>query len=262
VAFCDYGKEFHMWDFSKLRDCDGEAVTGIRLGFRKRDMYNILDICKLIMDKGYRLYMQGVESLNYTDAEMLELLKVINGVHPHCFGIVDTYGAMFAEDLTHFFDMIHENLDPEVCVDFHSHNNYQLSFSFAQQFIKLAEGKRNIVIDGTMEGVSKGIGNLNTELIMDYMNMKRGSAFDMDLLFDMIDRHIAPLKKDYNWSYQIPYYLAGKYTSHANNIIYLQQKGLSTKDICHVLERVEPEVRKRYKYDILDKAMEDYFSGK
>ena len=263
VAFCDYGKEFHMWDFAKLPPCDGKTVTGLRLGFRKRDMHNIVDTCKLMQDQGYRLYIQGVESLNYSDAEMLECLEIINSIHPHCFGIVDTYGAMYPEDVTRFFKLVHDNLDPEIAIDFHSHNNYQLSFAFAQQIIKEAAGKRNIVIDGTLEGVGKGVGNLNNELLMDFMNLRHGGKYDMDVMFDLIDRHIAPLKKDYTWTYQIPYFLAGKYTSHANNIIYLlEEKGLATKDVLHVLERLEPAVRKRYKYDIVDQAIADYFSGK
>jgi 4-hydroxy 2-oxovalerate aldolase len=263
VAFCDYGKEFHMWDFSKLPVCDGSLFTGIRLGFRKRDMHNILDICHLIQDKGYRLYIQGVESLSYSDEEMLECLDIINSIHPHCFGIVDTYGAMYIEDVVRFFNLVHQHLNPDICIDFHSHNNFQLSFSFAQQIIKEAQGKRNIVIDGTLEGVGKGIGNLNTELIMDYLNIKCGAHYNLDALFDMIDSYIAPLKKQHTWAYQIPYYLAGQFSSHANNIIYLSEtKGLGSKDIRHVLERMDAEQRKRYNYDLLDQVVQAYFDEK
>lgn len=262
VAFCDYGKEFHMWDFSKLPPCDGSLFTGIRLGFRKKDMRNTMEVARHIMAKGYRLYIQGVESLNYSDEEMIECLNIINQIHPHCFGIVDTYGAMYIEDVWHFFQLVDQHLDPDICIDFHSHNNYQLSFSFAQEVVRLAEGKRNVVIDGTLEGVGKGIGNLNLELIMDYMNCKKGAHYDMDMLFDLIDEHISPIKKQHTWAYQIPYFLAGKFVSHANNIIYLMDKGLSTRDIWHVLERIDPATRKRYNYDLLDKVYDEYMAEK
>lgn len=263
VAFCDYGKEFHMWDFDKLPDCDGTTFTGIRLGFRKRDMYNIYDIAKMIMAKGYRLYIQGVESLSYSDDEMCECINMINSIHPHCFGIVDTYGAMYIEDVNRFYHLVDERLDESICIDFHSHNNFQLSFSFAQEVIKLAEGKRNIVIDSTLEGVGKGIGNLNTELIMNYMNLKRGGHYNIDTMFDLIDQHIKPFKQEYTWTYQIPYFLAGEFSSHANNIIYMMdKKGLCTKDMYHILERIDPAIRKRYDYDLLDQVCEEYFSEK
>ncbi len=98
------------------------------------------------------------------------------------------------------------------------------------------------MIDATLEGVGKGIGNLNTELIMDYLNRKHSYTYDIDRLFDTIDESITWLKKEHTWAYQIPYFMAGIFSSHANNIIYLMEKHkLSTKDIKHILSMIEPE---------------------
>ena len=263
VAFADYGKEFGMWDFSKLPECDGSSFTGMRVGFRKRDLYNVIDTCKLVKDKGYTLFVQGVESLNYTDKEMLEAIEVINDIHPACFGIVDTYGAMYKDDVLRLFTLVHNNLAEDIAIDFHSHNNLQLSFSFAQEIVEASAGKREVVIDATLEGVGKGIGNLNTELIMDYMNRKHSYTYDIDRLFDTIDEYITWLKKEHTWAYQIPYFMAGIFSSHANNIIYLMEKHkLSTKDIKHILSMIEPEKRKRYDYDNIERLYIEYSNTK
>lgn len=263
VAFCDYGQEFHMWDFSKLPMCDGTSVTGIRLGFRKKDMYNAIPTAKLIQSKGYTLFIQGVESLNYNDKEMLELLDVVNQIKPHSFGIVDTYGTMYPDDVMHLYNLVDHNLDKEIAIDFHSHNNLQMSFAFAQMIAVASNGVRPIYLDATLEGVGKGTGNLNTELIMDYLIRKRGYTYDIDAVFDTIDAYLHFIKENHTWAYQIPYYMAGIYSSHANNIIYLMDKHrLNTKDIKNILMMMTPAERKRYNYDKIEKLYIDYCSTK
>ena len=263
VAFCDYGQEFHMWDFSKLPPCDGSTVTGIRLGFRKKDMYNAIPTAKRIKELGYTLFIQGVESLNYNDKELLELIDIINDIQPHSFGIVDTYGAMYTDDVMHLYNLVDHNLDKSIAIDFHSHNNMMMSFAFAQMVVVASNGVRPIYLDATLEGMGKGTGNLNTELIMDYLIRKRGYSYNIDVLFDTIDTYLHGIKEKYSWHYQIPSYFAGIYSSHANNITYLQDKHrLNTKDIKNILMMMDPVSRKRYNYDSIEKLYIDYCSTK
>ena len=164
VAFVDLG----MYDIEKLEENDGASIDGIRLGFTKKDYENALDeivyCAQTIKDKGYRLFLQGVNSLNYTDLELLELVNLVNRLAPYSFGIVDTYGAMYVDDVRRIYGLVDHNLDPQTAIDFHSHNNYQLSFSFAQEIIALSNGVRNVIIDVTLRGMGKGAGNANTEL--------------------------------------------------------------------------------------------------
>jgi 4-hydroxy 2-oxovalerate aldolase len=262
VAFADYGQEFGMWDFTRLPPCDGTSITGIRVGFRKKDLYHAIDTFKTVKDQGYVLFIQGVESLNYTDKEMLEALEIINDVKPHSFGIVDTYGTMYKDDVIRIYNLIDHNLDEDISIDFHSHNNMQLSFAFAQEIVECSQGKRKVILDTTMEGLGKGAGNLNTELIMDYLNRKHKYDYDLDVLLDTIDEYIYILKKDHSWGYTIPGFMAGVYSSHPNNIIYLTQKHkLSTKDIKNILAMIEPEKRKRYDYNNIERLYIEYFSA-
>lgn len=53
--------------------------------------------------------------------------------------------------------------------------------------------------------------------------------------------------------------MAGIYSSHANNIIYLQNKHrMGTKDIKNILSRIEPGLRKRYDYDNIERIYMEY----
>ena len=263
VAFSDYGQEYGMWDFSRIKPREKDGIDGFRVGFRKKDLKNAVDTFKTVKDNGYVLFIQGVESLSYSDLEMLQAIEIINEIHPYSFGIVDTYGAMYKDDVLRFFSLLDHNLDDDIAIDFHSHNNMQLSFSFAQEVVEASRGVRPVIIDTTLEGIGKGTGNLNTELMVDFLNRKMYYSYDEDVIFDIIDEYIEWIKKDHTWEYQIPYFMAGIYSSHANNIIYLQDKHrLGTKDIKNILSMIDPVKRKRYDYDNIERLYKEYSGTK
>lgn len=65
---------------------------------------------------GYRLFIQGVSSLNYSVMEILELVRMVNEIQPYSFGIVDTYGAMYSDDVSRLYGLIFHNMNPEICI--------------------------------------------------------------------------------------------------------------------------------------------------
>jgi 4-hydroxy 2-oxovalerate aldolase len=263
VVFCDCGAEYGMWDFGKLPECDGKHITGIRLGFRKKDFRDSLDTMRLIQGKGYKLFAQAVESRGYTDRELIETIEELNRIKPYAVGIVDTFGAMYRDDLIRIYTLTDHNLDDEIAIDFHSHNNMQLSFSFAQEIVELSRGKRDVILDATLDGMGKGAGNLNTELIVDFLNRKYGYNYDLDRILDTIDEHIRWIKREHDWGYNIPSFMSGIYSAHPNNVSWLTgMHKLQTKDIGHILSMIDPETRKRYDYENIERLYLEYFSSK
>jgi len=263
VAFIDYG----MFDFSTLKVRSEHTIGGLRLGFTKDDFENHYDdlvaIFRTVKTLKYNLYIQGVNSLNYSDIELLKIVDMVNSVKPVSFGIVDTYGAMYVDDVSRVYGLIDHNLDQDIAIDFHSHNNFQLSFSFAQEIIRLSNGVRNIIIDATLCGMGKEAGNLNTELIADFLARKMNCNYSTDILFDTIDDHIYDLHEKFRWGYTPNTLISGIYRSHPNNVIYLVQKfRLDTKDIKNILAMLDEKDRQRYDYDKLDKLIETYNDSK
>ena len=259
VAFIDFG----MFDFDSLQEYKGKGIRGLRVGFTKKDYIDhrdeIIRCFKIVQEKGYLLFIQGVNTLGYSDKELVEIVDMVNDVNPYSFGIVDTYGAMYIDDLQRIYTLIDHNLKQNICIDFHSHNNFQLSFSFAQEIIKLSRGTRQIIIDGTLNGMGKVAGNLNTELIVDFMNRKLGYNYDYDLILDTIDDYIYKYKEEYQWGYSIPGVMAGVYKSHPNNVIYLTEKmRLATKDVKYMLSMIEPDLRQRYDYENIKELYKKY----
>lgn len=264
TAFIDYG----MCDIDSLKPYDGTSIDAIRLGFTKKN-YNeeyeeVLRWMHVIKERGYKLFIQGVNSLNYTDHELLEIVDMVNSVHPYSFGIVDTYGAMYMDDVDRLYGLIDHNMLPDICINFHSHNNYQLSFAFAQEVTKLSgTSNRQIIIDGTLGGMGKVAGNLNTELIVDFLVRKKHYNYEIEDILDMLDDYIYKYSLNHKWGYSTAAMMAGIYKSHPNNVIYLTEKfRLDTKDIGKLLSMIDPATRQRYDYDNIERLYMEYVADK
>ena len=264
TAFIDYG----MCDIDSLKPYDGTSIDAIRFGFTKKDYTEekneILRWIRIIKERGYKLFIQGVNSLNYSDRELLEIVDMVNSVHPYSFGIVDTYGAMYIDDVDRLYGLIDHNMLPDICINFHSHNNYQLSFAFAQEVIKLSGiSNRQIIIDGTLGGMGKVAGNLNTELIIDYLVRKKRYDYEFEDILDILDDYVYKYSLNHKWGYSTTAMMAGVYKSHPNNVIYLTEKfRLDTKDIGKLLSMIDPVTRQKYDYNNIERLYTEYIADK
>ena len=261
VLFADFG----MFDVNALPLHTLEnPITGIRLGFKKGEFDKACDEMEIIINKGYHVFLQDVDTPGYSEKEMLYMISKINEIKPCSFAIVDTYGRMYEEDLMSWFDLINKNLSPDIAIDFHSHNNFQLSFSLAQKIVKAAgKTRRDIIIDATLYGMGKVAGNLNTELIVDYLNRKFNKTYDLNIIFDIIDEKIMKFYQHPSWGYSANGLLSGKYVAHPNNVIYLTEKyKLDTNDIEKILKLIDDDKRKTYDYDNIEKCYIEYNSRK
>ena len=193
---------------------------------------------------------------------MLELIELINPLEPYCVSIVDTFGSMYEEDLQRVYSILNHNLVSSSKIGFHSHNNMQLSNALSQSFLRMSHGKRQVVVDGTLSGMGRGAGNTPTELIAQYMVAKLGYNYDIDAMLDIIDGYMDNIRTRCTWGYTTPYFIAGAYSAHVNNIAYLTQKNsIRSKDIRYILNKIGTLPRKRYDYDLLEKTYMEYLQS-
>lgn len=251
--------DYSRYSIENLEVNPGNSIDAVRECFFKEERYNAIEVCKKIKEKGYKVFVQPVDILGYSDVEILELIQLVNQVEPYCISIVDTFGSMYEEDLQHIYSIIDHNLVSNCKIGFHSHNNMQLSNALSQAFLRMAHGKRQVIVDGTVSGMGRGAGNTPTELIAQYMVAKLGYSYDMDALLDVIDGYMDNIRSRCSWGYNTPYFIAGCYSAHVNNITYLTGKNsIQSKDIRYILNRIGAEKRKRYHYDLLEQTYLDY----
>ena len=245
--------DFSRYSLENLDSYEEDGIDAIRECFYKSERYEAINACRGIKERGYKLFIQPVDILGYSDKELIEFLEIVNEVEPYCLSIVDTFGSMYQEDLRRLFELIDHNLTSSVKIGFHSHNNMQLSNALSQEFARITQGKREVIVDGTISGMGRGAGNTPMELIMQYLVDKYTVSYDMDALLDVIDAYMDNIRYRCTWGYSTEYFVAGAYGAHVNNISYLLQKNsIRSKDIRYILSKIGKEARKRYDYSLLE----------
>ncbi len=261
VAMIDYDR----YDCRQLPMCDGETIDAIRVVFPRGKAKEGIEIVKKIREKGYRVFLQAANTLGYSDKEILELIQAVNEVKPEGLSIVDTFGAMYPSDLLRIASLINNNLDKNIKLGFHSHNNLQLSFSLSMQFVEnlLAMSGRLLIVDSSLCGMGRGAGNACTELLVNYLNDSHGTDYDLNTIMDTIDVYMTQFMESGSWGYSIPYSIAGMYGCHVNNVAYLTKTHRTkSKDMRMIFESLDKNMRVQYDYDKLEAVYASYQNKK
>ncbi len=239
-------------DSSKVPLCAEDTFGGIRLTFRKKEIERAMEYARDLMKKGYKVFIQPVGTMFYTDIELLQLIKLVNELNAYAFYIVDTLGSMSASDLTRMFYLIDHNLKEDICIGFHSHNNLQLSFSNAQELMKIPT-MRNVIIDSSVFGMGRGAGNLCTELIAEHINTVREYKYDCVKLFSIIDSCLLPIKEKLDWGYSAAYYIAASKNCHPDYAsCLLAKQTLRSADIDRILTMIPKETSYLFNQNLID----------
>ena len=246
--------DWNRYDVSALPVCDHETIDAVRVVFPHGKHKEGAEIARKIHEKGYDIFLQAANTLAYSDDDLKELAGNVNELHPIAISIVDTFGAMYEDDLDRITDILHESLDDDIAMGFHSHNNQQLSFALTSHFAeKLKKTGRTCMIDSTLCGMGRGAGNTTTELIASYLNRRLSGAYDMNAILDAIDTYMPYFLENYSWGYSTPYFIAGLYCCHVNNIAYLLKNHRTNScDMRNIIESMSPEDRRQYDYDLLE----------
>lgn len=208
VAMMDFGK-FNPENLAPRSD---KSIDGLRVAFHKKDMHNMVSVCKTVIAKGYQVFIQPMITLRYSDSELLELINIVNTELSDASGfyIVDTFGEMRPNDMARVMNLVDHNLLPSMPMGFHSHNNIQMSYSNACAMLQFPT-KRDLMIDSSIMGMGKGAGNLNTELLLEHLNVFYGKNYDLNPLLEVIDKVINQIHSEFYWGYAPEYYLSSTY---------------------------------------------------
>lgn len=247
-----------QYDDSKLEPCNGN-IDIIRISFHDYDLNEGLEFSKRIIDKGYKVYINPINLLGYSDEQVLKIIQCVNDIHPYAFSIVDTFGSMLKSDLVRLLYLIDNNLDPSINLGLHLHENQSLSYSLAQAFIEMKPPTRGISVDGSLYGMGRIPGNLCIELIMEYMNRTHAAGYNMEPVYDAIDEYIVDIKKKIPWGYSTAYALSAQHRVHRTFAEYLVDKGtLKTKQINQILSMIAPDRKTRWDKEYIEKLYIEY----
>ena len=247
VAMIDYGK----YDVHNLSIRTQDGIDGIRLAFHKENINAAIKNAKTILSKGYNLYIQPMVTMRYADDEILSLIGKVNREIPDtkAFYIVDSFGEMRADDVSRIFSLVDHNLNMNISIGFHSHNNLQLSYSNAVSILHSSlRPKRSLIFDASIMGMGKGAGNLNTEIFAEHLNKYYGGNYKIEPLMRVVDNILLRIYEEFRWGYSVEYFLSsicGCTPSYAN--YFYSKHIMSVEQLKEIMQNILPE--KKYSFD-------------
>lgn len=246
------------YDIRKLTQYSGKGIEMIRVTAHDYDIVEGMEFACQVKEKGYKLSINPINIMGYSDDKLLWILERVNRIHPYQFSIVDTFGSMKRRDLDRIVSLVDNNLDRDIRVALHLHENMSLSCSLAQNYVD-KHLNRPVSIDGSLMGMGRIPGNLPIELIADYLNDCYGSNYDIDYMMDAIQDHIAPLKGCCEWGYTPAYFLSARFNLHRNYAEHYLKKGdLTHRDINHILSVFDDTKKTAFDAGYADALYEEY----
>ena len=241
-----------------LPDREQRAVEGIRLAFHQRDTQEAMVSAAKIIALGYKLYLQPMVTKNYTDEAFLSLVADANSLGVYAFYIVDSFGSMLLEEFGHYMQLADKSLHHGIALGYHSHNNMQLAFSNAIHMCN-AKINRDVIIDASIYGIGRGAGNLNTELIADYLNRTRQKHYDILPILEVIDAFLHTLMAEHPWGFSPAQYLSASFDCHPNYATYLIDKNTNhIVGIQRVLSRIPEEKKVSFDQKLIETLYMDF----
>ena len=253
--------DFGTCSIENVSECKDSFLDGIRVIFKKDKMVPAMEFCRQLIKKGYLVYSQLVSVTSYSDEELIELTKLANDIHPYAVSMVDTYGLLNPKSLTHIMDVLDKELDKEIILGFHAHNNFQLGYINACTALDY-ETKRDILVDATLYGMGKSAGNAPLELVAMYMNQNYEKDYKIDEIQEAIVTSILDIYKKTPWGYKLFFYIAASNKCHPNYVTYLMNKRtLSITAINQILRKIPDEEKLGKNQKLIEQLYLDYMKN-
>lgn len=254
VCMINYGE----FDLNDIPEHYGATIDGIRVAFHKKDMEQAAIFCEKLAEKGYSVFLQPMVILDYSNEEIKKLIDLANHTNIKTFYIVDSFGAMDIDQLNTIYELVNKRLRSDMELGFHGHNNLQMSYANAQEFLKLSID-RDVIVDSCIFGMGRGAGNLSTELFEEYLNSNYDKDYKIAPVLNIYDQVLAKFYLKKSWGYSLPNYLSARHNSHPNYAQYWSGKNtLSVSDINRLFEKLDDIRKNSFDKEYAEKMYKEY----
>lgn len=228
---------------------------GVRVYLKYSELQESLSYCAQLCAKGYKVFLQNALTMRYTEDDLKRLMDASNEMGAYAVYFVDSNGYMDEGDVERFAAQFDENLDKSIKIGFHAHNHMNLAFSNVRHFLRL-NLSHDIIIDSCIAGMGRGAGNLQTELIVPYLNNTYGECYNLDPILDSYEIISEHYINENMWGYSIENLLAAIHqTTNKYTIIMRERYKLSYKRINHLLAQMPKEFKYRYTEENLQRIL-------
>lgn len=236
-----------------IPEWNSSLCEAVRVIIRYSELQKSLDFCAALSTKGYKVFVQPMLTMRYTKEEIKLLIEKSNEMNAYALYFVDSYGYMENKDVVDLYNVYDEGLKPQIKIGFHAHNNMNLAFSNVQTFIDM-NSARDIIIDSCVMGMGQGAGNLQTELIIGYLNKVDNKYNFSEVLnaCEIIEKYYT----DALWGYSVTRLLPALHrTAYKYSIALRNKYKKSYAEINEILSHMPEDLRQRYTTDNVEKLI-------
>ncbi|HIS37705.1 TPA: hypothetical protein IAC10_13955 [Candidatus Scatousia excrementigallinarum] len=164
----------------------GDYADFVRVACHPHEISQGVEICKILIDKGYETMLHLMDASNITD-EQFNALK--NYDKNNLIYFADSYGTLLPDDICGCFELLHSKGFEKI--GFHGHNNKQLAFINTLTAIECGAYS----VDVTAYGMGRGAGNTPAELLLNHLGRDSGPYIQL------IETYYLDLYKKTPWGY-------------------------------------------------------------
>ena len=240
-------KSTKVEDLAQLTEPINGLVDMIRLAVDPNNLLRAIKLAEAIKKQGFEvgfniMYMSKwnqYEGFYGNLAGLNDIVDIIN--------MVDSFGGVLPNEVVEIIKKLRQTLTCKI--GFHGHNN--LEMGLINTLIAIDSGVDSV--DCTVLGMGRGAGNLNTELLLAYLNHK-GLAVDFNALSDVITA-FQPLFEKYRWGTQLPYMISGANSLPQKEVMALVTNRVYSFDsIVRGLQNKKDKIVDNAKYPVLEEG--------
>jgi 4-hydroxy 2-oxovalerate aldolase len=212
-------------DVTTLQKRDDTAFDMVRTACYASDVDKGIDLAKRSKDLGYETTINIMAPSVAIETELIEGLEAVNGADEVDYlYLVDSFGAFYSEQVSAYLDLYKKHA-PDKELGFHAHNNQQLAFSNTQQAI--IDGVN--LLDATVNGIGRGAGNCNLELLLNFL---KNPKFSVMPIYKVIQEVFIDLRDEIEWGFNDIYGISGSLNQHPRAAMK-RRADSSTRDNCY-----------------------------
>lgn len=226
------------YPLSMLTKRENSTIDIIRYAFWKRKIDEAYEYAKGIAEKGYLLGVQPTRIEQYSKEEFAQLCKKFSQLHPLAIYVVDTFGLLKKKDFIEYVRIADQYIGQDTAIGYHAHNNMQQAFSNAVTFVEL-DLQHDIMIDVSAFGMGRGAGNLNSELMLHYLNEQYNKDYNISYLYQLWDKAIKNIYENYEWGYNLYYFIAASNACNPLYASYFINKNVTLTHFMKIIELIQ-----------------------
>jgi 4-hydroxy 2-oxovalerate aldolase len=243
--------DFGKLDLDDITDEYRQYVDIIRIASHKNETSRAIKLLEKIKEKGFKVSLNAMGITSYTDEETDELKRILHTSDIDYLYIADSYGSLMPGQTKRLIETFKEI--PHMKIGFHPHNSLQMAFANTLQAIQSGAN----VVDSTIFGIGRGAGNLQTEVLLSYLQSSMADKYNVIPVLSCIDRFFMNLEVDEPWGYQLPYMLSGIFKCHPYYPKTLVDYRIySMEDIWNALEIVSRKDPVGFSKDIIQEIVD------